>query len=228
MSDPVRIALVGATGLVGRRVIEASIGRDDVHIVAISRREMKFPDGAKLEMILADPSEWDTSIAIAEPDVVICALGTTIRKVGGDEAAFRAVDHDLVLSVAEAAKNTGVRGFVVISSVGAAARSKNFYLSVKGQMEDDLRKLKFKRLDILRPGLLRGSRQNDIRPAEQLGKMIAPLADVFLRGGMAQYRSIDARTVAEAALDCATTKAAGRCFIHDHEAILRAARRFST
>lgn len=226
MSDPVRIALVGATGLVGRRIVEAAVGRSDIHLVAIARREMKLPKGARMEMLIADPSEWKTSLSLAAPDVLVSALGTTFRKAGRDAEAFQAVDHDLVLSCAEIAKALGVTRMVTVSSTGAYGPSKNLYLSTKGKVEDALYRLKFRRLDILRPGLLRGAREGDARPVERIGKILSPISDHFMHGGFRKYRSIDARRVAEAALDCALTRTPGRV-VHDNDAILRAARHFS-
>lgn len=224
MSDPRRVLLVGATGLVGTRVMEACVGRADVRLVALTRREAPMPKGARMEMLVADPAEWAESVAAVAPDAVICALGTTWRKAGRDEAAYRAVDEELMLRVARAAVEARVSNFVLVSSVGADPMSRAFYLRVKGGVEAALRKLGFHRLDILRPGLLRGSRSRDRRPGERLAILVSPLADLFLHGERRRLRSIDARLVARAALQAAKEKARGT-FVHDHDAILRLARR---
>lgn len=224
MSDPRRVLLVGATGLVGTRVMEQCVGREDVRLVALTRREAPMPHGARMEMLVADPAEWDQSLATVAPDAVICALGTTWRKAGKDEAAFRAVDQELVLRVARAAKAAGTSHFVLVSSVGANPASRAFYLRVKAEVETALRKLGFHRLDILRPGLLRGPRSGDRRLLERLGIVLSPLADLFLHGPRRQFRSIDARIVARAALQAAREKARGT-FVHDNEALRRLERR---
>lgn len=224
MSDPRRVLLVGATGLVGTRVMEQCVGREDVRLVALTRREAPMPRGARMEMLVADPAEWDRSLATVAPDAVICALGTTWRKAGKDEAAFRAVDQELVLRVARAVKAAGTSHFVLVSSVGANPASRTFYLRVKAEIETALRKLGFHRLDILRPGLLRGPRSGDRRLLERLGIVLSPLADLFLHGPRRQLRSIDARIVARAALQAAREKARGT-FVHDNEALRRLARR---
>lgn len=226
MSEPVRIVLVGATGLVGRRVIEACIGRNDIRLSAISRREVKLPKGARMELFVAEPDKWGEVFDALQPTGLISALGTTIKKVGGDEEAFRAIDQHLVLDTAQAAKDAGVRRMVAISSIGADARAKNFYLRVKGETEASLSKIGFKRLDLLQPGLLRGPRENDTRVAEGIGQMFAPLIDPFLGGKLRDYRSIDAGVVAQAALGFASRKAAGR-FTHTHDQIVRAAREWA-
>lgn len=224
MSDPRRVLLVGATGLVGTRVMEACVGRGDLRLVALTRREAPMPRGARMEMLVADPAEWDRSLATVAPDAVICALGTTWRKAGKDEAAFRAVDQELVLRVARAAKAAGTSHFVLVSSVGANLASRAFYLRVKAEVEAALRKLGFHRLDILRPGLLRGPRTGDQRFLERLAILFSPLSDTFLHGARRQFRSIDARVVSRAALQAAREKARGT-FVHDNEAIRRLERR---
>lgn len=223
MSEPVRIALVGATGLVGRTLLETAVGQPEVQVVAIARREMKLPSGGRMEMVLADPASWNEVLDVLRPTTLICALGTTWKQAGKDEAAFRAVDHDLVLATARAALNAGAERMVAVSSAGADPLSKNFYLKVKGEVERDLQALKFKRLDILRPGLLKGPRERDMRIGEGLARIASPLVDPFLNGPRRRYRSIEATTVAEAALQLSMRRAAGK-FIHDNDGIIRAAR----
>jgi len=218
------VLLVGATGLVGTRVMELCVGRDDVRLVALTRREAPMPKRARMEMVVADPADWPRAIARMAPDAVICALGTTWRKAGQDEAAFRAVDEALVLRVARAARAAEVSNFVLVSSVGADRASRAFYLRVKGDVEAALRKLRFPRLDILRPGLLRGPRRGDRRVGERIAIWLSPLGNLFLYGSRRRFRAIDARLVARAALRAATEKARGT-FVHDNDAILRLARR---
>lgn len=225
MSEPLRIALAGATGLIGNTVIDLAIGREDFRLTGLTRREVPLPDGVKMEMFVADPAHWGEVFEATRPHALICALGTTWRQSGEDEAAFRAVDHDLVLQTAQAAKAHGIERMVAISSAGASLAAKTFYLRVKGEVERDLAKVGFKRLDVLRPGLLRGARGGDRRTGERIGIAVSPLTDLFLRGGMRQFRSISARMVAEAALGLAMRKAAGK-FFHDNDGIRRAAREF--
>ena len=140
-----------------------------------------------------------------------------------DEAAFRAVDQELVLAVARAAKAQGVERFVSVSSAGADAHATAFYLKVKGETDRELTKMWKGRLDVLRPGLLRGKRRGDRRIGERLGMLVSPLVNPFLGGQWRAYRAIDAETVARAALHLAMRPARGR-FVHDNDAIHRAAR----
>lgn len=222
-AGPARVALVGATGLVGRRVIEVASLGDEARIVGIARREAPLPPGARMEMFVAEPDKWGEVLEAVRPRALICALGTTWKKAGRDEAAFRAVDHDLVLATAQAAKAAGVPNMVLVSAAGADARSKAFYMRVKGEVEAAVSRVGFKRVDILHPGLLRGERSSDRRLLERLGILASPLIDPLMPRKWEQYRSIDAGLVAEAALGLALRRAGGR-FTHDNEAMRRAAR----
>ncbi len=223
MSKPTRIALVGATGLIGMSLIRLAVNRPDIRIIGISRREVALPPGARMEMLVADTDGWSDAIAAASADVLVCALGTTWAKAGKDEAAFRAVDQDLVLACGKAAKAAGIRQMIAVSSVGADPMAKNFYLKVKGETEQALGKLGLTRLDVLRPGLLRGPRE-ELRPAERLGMIASPLADLLMNGAYRKYRSIRSETVAQAIVGLTREAMAGR-FVFEHDAILRAARK---
>ena len=224
MSDARRILLLGATGLIGRTIIERSPDLHDIVLQGVARREIAFPKGTRMELVLAESEDWPDIIEKLAPDGIINALGTT-RKKAGSEEAFREVDHDLVLEVGKAAKSAEVKNFVHISSVGADAFSRNTYLQVKGETEKDLKALKLHRLDILRPGLLRGKRQNDLRPLEKLGQIAAPVGDFFLQGARTKFRSIKAADLADAALAFACAKARGQ-FVHEHESMMRIVREF--
>ena len=222
---PKRLCLVGATGLIGSTLIEQAVSRSDVRLIGVTRREANLPRGARMEMLLADTSGWPDAIAAANASVLVCALGTTWQKAGKDEAAFRSVDYDLVLSCARAAQKAGIDHMIVVSSVGADPASKSIYLRVKGEIEQALGRLRFRRLDILRPGLLRGHRrEEDRRPSERLAMLLSPIFDVFLRGKYRKYRSIRANDLSRAIYALAMQKAGGH-FIHEHDAMFYAIRR---
>ncbi|MEO9463481.1 MAG: NAD(P)H-binding protein [Marinomonas sp.] len=224
--EPLQIALIGATGLVGRMVMEAVIGREDVRLTAIARREVPLPKGVRMEMIISKPGRWGDVLEEIQPTAMICALGTTWKRAGKDEQAFRAVDQELVLNSAKVAKEKGVERFVVVTSVGANVGSRSLYLRVKGEVERDLAMLKFKRLDILHPGLLKGARIDDRRAGEGIAQALSPVMNVMMHGPLKDMRSIDARNVAAGALALASRKPGGR-FTHNNEAIMRAAREWS-
>lgn len=132
----------------------------------------------------------------------------------GSEAAFRAVDLETVAAFAAAARRSGARHMVTVSSVGADPGSRNFYLRTKGEMERALGALGFERLDIFRPGLLRGERGGERRLGERIGIALSPLANLMLRGGLDRFAAIDADVVATAAAAALRQTEPG---IHRHE-----------
>lgn len=223
VGPPQRIGLVGATGLIGSRLIEISSASDVARMVGIARREIDMPEGARMELFVASADKWGEVLAAVKPNTLICALGTTWRKAGKSEEAFRAVDQDLIVETARSAREAGVSNMVLISAAGANPKSKNLYMRVKGETEALVTALRFKRLDILQPGLLRGDRVGDFRFVERLALAVSPIIEPLLPDKYSSFHSIKVELVAEAALGLAMRKAAGR-FTHDNEAMRRAAR----
>jgi len=210
MSDAL---IVGATGLIGRAVIEA-FGDDSVTV--LTRRAVDGLSPHHAEHI-APSEDWPQIIAAETPPVLICCLGTTIRQAGS-QAAFRAIDHDLILAAARSARRGGTARMIVVSSVGASAKAGNFYLRTKGETEDGLRALGFERLDLIRPGLLLGNRHGPPRLGEGLATIAAPFADALLHGSFRRYRSIPGATVAAAIVRLAGQGGSG-VHIHENDAI---------
>jgi uncharacterized protein YbjT (DUF2867 family) len=184
---------------------------------------MSLPDDARMEVLVAPVEGWSEAIAASKADVFVCALGTTMKDVDGDREAFRAVDHDLVLASAKAARDAGIWQMILISSVGADAGSGNFYLRTKGETEAQVRKLGFARLDVVRPSLLVGNRRT-VRPLERLAMVFAPVMNLFLRGNARRYRSIRTSDLADTILALAHERPAGK-FVHEYDAMRYAAKR---
>ena len=205
--------IVGATGLIGRAVVEC-FGSTPVTVLA--RRDVAGLASHHNQRI-ASSERWTDMIASEKPAVLISCLGTTIRQAGSQDA-FRAVDHDLALAVAEAAKRAGTAHMIAVSSVGAAAKSGNFYLRTKGETEDGLRALGFERLDLIRPGLLRGDRPGPQRLGEGIATIAAPLTDALLHGSLRRFRSIAGEPVAAAIVALASQGGSG-VHIHENDAI---------
>ena len=140
-----RLLLAGGTGLIGGKVLR--LGLNDGHeITTVGRR----PTGMASSEIV---SGFDDLPRLPPADIAICALGTTIRQAGS-QAAFRAIDEEAVVSFAAAAKTANVDHFLVVTAVGANPDASVFYSRVKGAAEQRLVEMGFKRLDIIRPGLL--------------------------------------------------------------------------
>ena len=225
MSDPRTLVLVGASGLVGTGVLEEALGRTDLHVVALGRRAFPLPLGRRSQLVVCEPSRWDEAIGDIAPDVVACAIGTTLKKGRYDEEELRAVDQELVLATARAARGAQVSQWIGVSAAGANRHLRdNLYLQVKGEVEEALIKMKFRRLDILRPGHLLGARGGEGGLVGRLNKIASPVMGLLRQGGVNQSGSIAARDIARGILQLAREKAPGR-FVHDNDAISRAARR---
>jgi uncharacterized protein YbjT (DUF2867 family) len=186
--------LAGASGLVGRALLEQLLANGDTVHALLRRDVADLPAAPHLHKHLIDFSKPG---ALPTADALYIALGTTI-KVAGSKAAFRAVDFDAVVNVARAARAAGVTRCAVVSALGANAQSGVFYNRVKGEMEAALATLGFERLVIARPSLLAGARsalQQAPRVSEQLTlKLLSPFNALI----PARVRPIDAAVVARA------------------------------
>jgi len=204
MSKPpaVRTALLaGATGAVGSALLAlllADARYGEVKVLVRKPLERTHPKLVQLTLVEAGPAKLGHALAA---DDVFCCLGTTQKKAGS-KAAFERVDYHLVLDVARAARSSGARQFLVVSSVGASLKARSFYLRVKARMEQAVLDLGFDGTHILRPSLLIAER-SESRPGEWLGQKLAPLINPLLTGGLAKYRSIAAGDVALALLTLA-------------------------
>jgi uncharacterized protein YbjT (DUF2867 family) len=148
---------------------------------------------------------------------VFCALGTTIRKAGSEQA-FQRVDLELPLRAAEQALKAGAEQFIVVSSVGADAASKNFYLRTKGEMERELSRVPFRAIHILRPSLLIGKRA-EFRLGEAIGMSIAPVLDLLTFGPLRKYHSMRAEIAGKAMAGAAKSGKRG-IFIYEFDPIV--------
>lgn len=206
-----RIAMIGATGLIGRSLALRLAGTHG--LLLIGRRPARVP-GA--EERVAPITEWPALLAGERIDGAISTLGTTWKRAGSwDE--FRAVDVDVVLDFAKAAQLAGARKMLIVSSVGALAGARNRYLALKGEVECQLEHIGFKRLDIVRPGLLRGHRGRDRRLAERIGIAISPVVNRLLRGRLDQFAAIDADRVAAAMAVLVGAEGDGRHIHHNRD-----------
>jgi uncharacterized protein YbjT (DUF2867 family) len=211
-----KVIVAGATGLIGKQVVFELAGLDHVEThILVRRTPERVPEGLIVHAL--DTGSWPKAIAATAPDVVISCLGTTMRTAGSKEA-FRAVDFDLVLAVAAAARAAGARQMIAVTSVGASPKASNFYLKTKGEAEDAMAAQGFERLDLIRPGLLTGGERPDARPGESLGILLSPITDLLMVGGLSRYRSVPAATVAHAIVALVTKGGEGR-HIHENDAI---------
>ncbi len=185
-----KLLLAGGTGRVGRWLIELAKDRQTL-ITTVGRRIT----GEVESELVVDFADLPT---LPSADIAICTLGTTMSDAGSTPA-FKAVDFDAVMAFARAAKQSGVRHFLVVTAAGADTESRAFYSRIKGAVEIELTTIGFDRLDILRPGLLLGQRQPR-RFVEQVLQGLSPAIALITRGPWARYASISAEQLAGALL----------------------------
>jgi uncharacterized protein YbjT (DUF2867 family) len=203
------VVIAGASGVVGSRVLPRLLRRDDVQsVVALGRRVLPLAGDLSVPGYRTDPrlisravdlqDRSATAAAIPEGvSVALCCLGTTMKQAGSKDA-FRAVDHDAVVTFATAALERGATRFVVVSSIGARATSTNFYQKTKGEAEEALARLGYPQLTVLRPSLIddEGARR-EYRPGERLTLPLARVAFALI-GKTSRYAPIRADVIAAA------------------------------
>ncbi|MCC5908802.1 MAG: NAD(P)H-binding protein [Balneolaceae bacterium] len=196
MPKPIKTAtLIGATGLIGSRLL-VKLQEDDYvgSVRVLSHRPVEL-SGPKTNVQVIDFSNLEQfRSAINGSDAVFCTVGTTQRKVDGDEEAYRKVDYDIPVNAAKFCAETGCPRFLLVSSVGADSSSGSFYLKLKGEVEDEVKDSGVPSVSIFRPSILLGER-NESRPGETIGKIVMNTFSFLLPSRM---KPIDADDVAAA------------------------------
>lgn len=158
--------VLGATGLIGKKVTEHLLKNDNYSTVIILVRKPLNINHPKLKQHIFNYDAIDNTLL--KGDDLFCCLGTTIKTAGSKEA-FRKVDLDYVVNVAKASKGNGINHFAVISAMGANKNSTVFYNQIKGEMEESIKAIGFNSTYIIRPSLLLGDRK-EFRFGELIGK----------------------------------------------------------
>lgn len=222
----IRVLIVGASGLVGRHALALALADTRIErVIAPVRRPLEVEstldnvptahssaidsrsdmskhvvsglEASKLETPIVDFEHLPTDAPWWEVDAVICTLGTTMRQAG-TRAAFRRVDLEYVQMVAECAQRHGAYAFALNSSLGADARSRtSFYLRIKGEAEQALRKLGFLSLTIVRPSVIDGQRERR-RPLEHASMRLLRMFEPLIPR---RYRAVPAEAIARALLE---------------------------
>lgn len=208
-----KIALVvGATGLIGKQLVELLLNSDRYHKVRVLVRKSLDNQHPKLVEVLYNFAQPDATQVVG--DDVFCCLGTTIKQAGSKEA-FYAVDHEYPLQIARFSRQNGAQQYLIVTAMGASPDSAIFYNCVKGEIERDLRAVGFTALHIFRPSLLLGDR-GERRLGEKIGETVMRFFDPIMVGTLKKYRAIDSGKVARGMLACASQEQAG-IFVHESD-----------
>ena len=206
---PLRAVMLGASGAVGREVMDSLCNKFELAtLTLLNRRPLPHASGAAMEQHIVDVLNPQTyKHLLGAHQAAVCALGVGQPSAVSD-AEFVRVDKDAVIGFARACKEAGVAHFELLSSVGADARSRSLYLRTKGELCDAVVALGFKRLSLFPPSMI-------LTPTKRYGVVqglalaLWPKLDRVLRGSWRKYRGVVVETLGAAMAANLFTNATG-------------------
>ena len=186
--------VVGGTGLVGRHLVKVLLGSDTFSLVTVVVRKKCFKKHPKLREILFNFNDKKSLESLEVPDHLFCCIGTTIKKAGSQKK-FKDVDFGIPLLFGNWAERNNVNSFSIVTSMGADRKSKMFYSRVKGEVENKIKKMSIPKINIFRPSLILGNR-DESRPGEKLAQIIFKVINPLFFGPLKKYKAIEAKKIA--------------------------------
>ncbi|KAA0231840.1 oxidoreductase [candidate division KSB1 bacterium] len=200
--------VLGASGLVGSHCLQLLLDNAAYDKIIVWLRKPLPVQHAKLEQDMIDFDQLSPyADKLKNVQEIFCCLGTTIKKAGSPEAFYK-VDFTYPHEIAKLAAQNGVQQFLIVTALGANSRSSIFYNRVKGEIETALGKLPLPGLQIFRPSLLLGERQ-EFRLGERIGAIVFTALSFAFFGRLRRYRAIAASVVAEAMIRIAQQNLTG-------------------
>ena len=212
-----QVTLFGGTGLIGGFLLDLLLADQTISKVRVVTRKSLVKQHDKMEVFEIDfskPEEIERSIGGSK--VVFSCIGTTQAQVRGDKKAYRKIDYDITHNIALGCKTKQVDHFLFVSSAGANSGSSNFYMGLKGEIDDAVLNLKLNATTIFRPSLLLGKRTK-FRPGERLAQIIMPLFSFLMP---TKLKAIRGERVAKAMLDQSKLKNSGNRIIENKALLL--------
>jgi len=187
--------IAGASGLVGKSLVEQLLADNQYeNIVIVTRKPIGIKNPKLTEQIIDFESIELLKLNMAIDDV-FCALGTTI-KTAGSQQAFYKVDFTYVVNLGKWCAANNAQRFLIVSAMGAATKSGIFYNRVKGEMEGAVSKLSISQIQVFRPSLLMGNR-SEKRSGEKLAQFLMGSLGFLFVGKLLNYKGIHADVVAK-------------------------------
>ena len=199
-------------GATGKDLLELILKDDEFFRVDIFVRRDPGITHPKLKTHTIDFDKPEFWKHLVTGDVLFSALGTTLKAAGSKEAQWK-VDFDYQFNFAKAAKDNGVKNYVLVSAANASADSRFFYAKMKGQLEESVKTFEFSKLSIFKPPLL--SRKNSDRKME----VLALKAINFLNkmGMLQSQKPLDTKILAQAMINAAKSSSKGFSFFEGAE-----------
>jgi len=201
--------VLGATGFIGGFLVHqlaSDNAFDTIRLLVRRPVDFTFP---KVEVVVTNFADReDFKAKLGSGDCIFCCVGTTLKQVKGDKDLYRTIDYDIPVHAAELGKAAGFTQYLLVSSVGANAAASNFYLQLKGQVEEKIKTIGFQALHIFRPSMLMGSR-TEFRLGEMLAKGLMTVVSPLLFGKLEKYKGIHGKVVAQAMVKAAKTTTSG-------------------
>ncbi|MDP3557160.1 MAG: oxidoreductase [Bacteroidota bacterium] len=201
--------VVGATGLVGSNLVnQLNDSKFYSKIILLVRRKSEL-NHLKIEEKVIDFDNIDASII--KGDDIFCAIGTTLKKAGSKENQYK-IDCEYPFKIAQIAKQNNVKQFILVSSLGADAKSSNFYLKTKGDLEEKISDLNFETFIIIRPSLILGDRK-EFRLGEKIGVVLFKILSPLFIGGLKKYKGVKASSIAKTMIKLANENLTGKVIV---------------
>jgi uncharacterized protein YbjT (DUF2867 family) len=192
-----KTALVfGSSGLVGGHLLSQLIENDDYNKIKIFVRSEPEINDPKVEIIKTDFNNLENHKEDIKGDDCFFCIGTT-KQNSPDKSEYRRVELDVPKQIAQIAKSNSVNSFVFVSSGYADPKSSGDYLKFKGEVEEELKRLNFPKLGIMRPSFLLGDRKEK-RIGEKIGIFVFKLLSPLFLGPLKKMKPIHSATVAKA------------------------------
>lgn len=184
--------------MIGSQLLLLLLESDDYsEVTALVRHPLGVSHSKLHEGVVDFENTQQLNEGIPADSTLFCCIGTTQKKVKGDKKAYRKVDFEIPITIATLAAAKNATSFLLVSAVGADARSGNFYLQLKGETERALESMHFPSLHVFRPSLLLGNRKESRRGESIMQWLMRPLSSI-LKGNFSRYRAIPAVDVARA------------------------------
>ena len=226
MKDGIAVVL-GASGLTGALLVQKLINDPDFKIVrTLGRHNLEISHPKLDDRIVDFNDKEDFKIKMGRGDVIFSCIGTTQKKVNGDKTMYEKIDHGIPVNAAAIGIGQRYRKFLIISSAGANENSSNFYLHLKGKIENSLKRFPYESISIFQPSVLNGARK-ETRFNEQLIQTLMDLFSFIFLGPLRKYHAIGANTVAKAMIFESKRNKKGIYYFH-YEQMMDMAREYES